>query len=445
MDLTIAAILGLDGLTNGAIYALVALALVLVFSVTRVIFIPQGEFVAFGALTLAALQTGKVPGTVWLLLMMAVAAAVLDLSQGVRERWAIGRIAQRLLASLVVPGAIAALACVMAPRQPSLIVQVALTLAIVTAMGPLLYRLAYRALSGASVLTLLIVSVGVHFAMTGMGLVLFGPEGYRTPAFWEARFDVGPLSFSGQTLIIFGATAALLVAMFVFFERTLVGKALRATSVNRTGARLMGISGDAAGSLSFTMAAFIGALSGLLISHRRPPSTYDTGFLIGLKGFVAAVFGGLASFPMALSRRPRRRPDRELRLVLGERVQGGHRVHGDPADPPLAVLRGPASRGALTIDPNPSVDRRCDRAARPALRASAGLLDHPAQLHRPVLAGCARPGAVDWRGRTHVLRPGCLSPASAPTPPAYVSDDAGPVAVAGPRRWPCRHAGAGPG
>ncbi|WP_239507730.1 hypothetical protein, partial [Enterobacter hormaechei] len=63
MDLTIAAILGLDGLTNGAIYALVALALVLVFSVTRVIFIPQGEFVAFGALTLAALQLGKVPGT----------------------------------------------------------------------------------------------------------------------------------------------------------------------------------------------------------------------------------------------------------------------------------------------------------------------------------------------------------------------------------------------
>lgn len=87
MDLTIAAILGLDGLTNGAIYALVALALVLVFSVTRVIFIPQGEFVAFGALTLAALQLGKVPGTVWLLLLLAAAAVVLDLAQGLRERW----------------------------------------------------------------------------------------------------------------------------------------------------------------------------------------------------------------------------------------------------------------------------------------------------------------------------------------------------------------------
>jgi branched-chain amino acid transport system permease protein len=139
----------------------------------------------------------------------------------------------------------------------------------------------------------------VHFALTGVGLVFFGAEGYRTPAFWEVRFDVGPLGFSGQTLIIFGASVALLVGMWLFFERTLTGKALRATSVNRTGARLMGISGDAAGALTFTLAAFIGALSGLLIS----PSTtiyYDTGFLIGLKGFVAAVFGGLASFPMAL-------------------------------------------------------------------------------------------------------------------------------------------------
>ncbi|MFG6430686.1 branched-chain amino acid ABC transporter permease [Roseateles sp. LYH14W] len=300
MDFTIAAILGLDGLTNGAIYALVALALVLVFSVTRIIFIPQGEFVAFGALTLASLQMGKVPGTVWLLLLMAVAAAVLDVVQGLRERRPLSRIALSLVRTLALPAALAALTPLLLRWQAPLWVQVLATLAIVTTMGPLLYRLAYRALSAASVLTLLIVSVGVHFALTGLGLVFFGAEGYRTPAFWEARFDVGPLSLTGQTLIIFGASVVLLLAMFFFFERTLTGKALKATSVNRTGARLMGISGDAAGSMSFTMAAFIGALSGLLIS----PSTtiyYDTGFLIGLKGFVAAVFGGLASFPMALA------------------------------------------------------------------------------------------------------------------------------------------------
>jgi branched-chain amino acid transport system permease protein len=300
MDLTIAAILGLDGLTNGAIYALVALALVLVFSVTRIIFIPQGEFVAFGALTLASLQAGKVPGTVWLLLLLALGVAVLDVVQGLRERWPLSRYKSTLVLKLGMPVALVIATPFLMRTYTALWVQVLLSLAIVTAMGPLLYRVAYRALSSASVLTLLIVSVGVHFALTGIGLVFFGAEGWRTPAFWDARFDVGPLSFAGQTLIIFAASIALIAALFVFFERTLMGKALRATSVNRTGARLMGISGDAAGSLSFTMAAFIGALSGLLIS----PSTtiyYDTGFLIGLKGFVAAVFGGLASFPMALA------------------------------------------------------------------------------------------------------------------------------------------------
>ena len=85
MDFSIASILMLDGATNGAIYALLALATVLVFAVTRVIFIPQGEFVAYGALTLALLQLGKVPGTVWLLLVLAGLAALLDV---VARRWA---------------------------------------------------------------------------------------------------------------------------------------------------------------------------------------------------------------------------------------------------------------------------------------------------------------------------------------------------------------------
>ena len=71
MDLSIASILLIDGLSNGAIYALLGLATVLLFTITRVIFIPQGEFVAFGALTLALLQNRQVPGTVWLLLMLA--------------------------------------------------------------------------------------------------------------------------------------------------------------------------------------------------------------------------------------------------------------------------------------------------------------------------------------------------------------------------------------
>jgi branched-chain amino acid transport system permease protein len=300
VDVTIAAILGLDGVTNGAIYALVAIALVLVFAVTRIVFIPQGEFVAFGALTMALFQTGRVPGTVWLLLLMAAVAALMDGTLAWRERWPATRVARQLTRTLALPVAASLLAIWLAPKQPPLLVQAALTLALVTPMGPLVYRLAYRSLADASVLVLLIVSVGVHFALTGLGLLFFGAEGFRNPPFWDERFALGPLALTGQTLIIFAASIVLIVALFVFFDRTLTGKALRATSVNRTGARLMGISTDGAGSLSFTMAAFIGTLSGLLIG----PSTtvyYDSGFLIGLKGFVAAVFAGLTSFPLALA------------------------------------------------------------------------------------------------------------------------------------------------
>lgn len=300
MDATIVTILGLDGITNGAIYALVAIALVLVFAVTRVVFIPQGEFVAFGALTMALFQNGAVPGTAWLLLMMVAAAAVLDTKQALSERWPADRMLRHALRQYALPLAAVLITVMLAARKPPLLVQALLTLALVTPMGPLVYRLAYRSLADSTVLVLLIVSVGVHFALTGLGLLFFGAEGFRTPAFWDERFSLGAMSLTGQTLIIFAASAALIVALFLFFDRTLQGKALRATSVNRTGARLMGISTDGAGSLAFTMAAFIGALSGLLIG----PSTtifYDSGFLIGLKGFVAAVFAGLTSFPLALA------------------------------------------------------------------------------------------------------------------------------------------------
>lgn len=298
MDFSIASILFLDGATNGAVYALMGLALVLVFAVTRVIFIPQGEFVAYGALTLAMLQLGRMPATAWLLLTMAAFAALLDLVEGVRARQRGALLAASLARTLAWPIVVAALAWWAAPRQFNLAVQCLLALAIVTPMGPLVYRLAFRSLADASVLVLLIVAVGVHFALTGLGLVMFGAEGFAIPSFWDARFQAGPLALSGQAIIIFGASIALIVGLKLFFDHTLHGKALRATAVNRLGARLMGISTASAGTQSFALAAFIGALSGLLIG---PTTTlgYDSGFLIGLKGFVAAIFGGLTSYPMA--------------------------------------------------------------------------------------------------------------------------------------------------
>ena len=86
------------------------------------------------------------------------------------------------------PVLVAALTWWAAPLKLPLLVQSLLTLAIVTPLGPLVYRLAYQSLADATVLVLLIVSVGVHFALTGLGLVFFGAEGFRNPSFWDARF-----------------------------------------------------------------------------------------------------------------------------------------------------------------------------------------------------------------------------------------------------------------
>jgi branched-chain amino acid transport system permease protein len=300
MDLSIASVLLLDGATNGAIYALLGLATVLVFTVTRVIFIPQGEFVAYGALTLAILQTGKVPGTVWLLLMLAAVAALMDAFGEWRRHHTAGAALKTGLRTLAFPVAVAAVTAFAAPRQPHMLVQALLSVAVVTAYGPLVYRVAFQSLADASSLVLLIVSVGVHFAMTGLGLLFFGAEGYRNPSFWDLRLPLGPVNLSGQAIIIGLASILLIALLWMFFERTLRGKALRATAVNRLGARLMGISSQSAGQMTFAMAALIGALSGLLIG---PTTTvfYDSGFLIGLKGFVAAVIAGLSSYPGALA------------------------------------------------------------------------------------------------------------------------------------------------
>ena len=296
MDSQIALLLGQDGIVNGAVYGLMALALVLVFSVTRVIFIPQGEFVAFGALSMAMLQAGRVPATLWLLL--ALAAAVLVVEAWRWKRGAVVDWTSALAWCVAFPAAAAVL--VLGFKPTSMALQAVTVLVLIAPLGPLLYRLAYRPLADASVLMLLIVSVALHGVLVGLGLFFFGAEGSRTTPFSEARFDIGGIPVSGQSLVVVGVTLVLVIAMFWFFGRSMVGKALRATAINRVGARLSGIPTELSGDLSFALAALIGAVSGLLIA---PITTvyYDTGFLIGLKGFVAAIVGGLASYPLALA------------------------------------------------------------------------------------------------------------------------------------------------
>ena len=297
MDLQILLLLGQDGITNGAIYALLALALVLVFAVTRVIFIPQGEFVAFGALTLASLQAGKVPGTVWLLLGLGTAVALLDGYRLLRDgRYA--KLPTLLITNVGVPLLAAAGLFAMPPSQMPLWAQVILAMLLVVPLGPMIYRVAFQPLASAPALVLLIVSIAVHLALIGLGLLFFGAEGWRTPTFTDISFELAGAPLQGQTILVVVASALLIIGLYFFFERTIYGKALRATAMNRTGARLMGIPPILAGKLCFTLAAAIGAFSGILIA---PITTiyYDSGFLIGLKGFVGAIIGGLASYPVA--------------------------------------------------------------------------------------------------------------------------------------------------
>lgn len=303
MDLSIAAILAQDGITTGAIYALLALALVLVFSVTRVIFIPQGEFVTYGALTLAALQSQKFPATCWLLVAMGVACFFVETAGLVRHperrRHAVVRTLLVLAGKyLVFPCAVYAVTRGAFMQPLPMVVQIALALLIVVPMGPLVYRLAFQPIAETTTLLLLIVAVAVHFAMVGLGLVMFGAEGSRTNAFSDATFNVGTLSITGQGIWVIGTAIVLIVALYLYFDRSLSGKALRATSVNRVGAQLVGIGTTQAGRLAFTLAAGLGALCGILVA---PLTTiyYDSGFLIGLKGFVGAIIGGLVSYPLA--------------------------------------------------------------------------------------------------------------------------------------------------
>jgi branched-chain amino acid transport system permease protein len=296
LNTTILLFLLQDGITNGAIYALLGLALVLVFAVTRVILIPQGEFVTYGALTYATLSAGNVPGTARLAVAMGFVAFCLDII-GARKSLTLRRMLRALTVNILLPLAILALTTWLASRQTHISINIALSLVIVAAIGLFLYRIAFQPIAHTSVLVLLIASVGCHLALQGMGLVFFGAEGQRGPTVSNMAFTVGQLRFTGQNIAVYAITITFIVGLWLFFGYTLYGKALRATAVNRLGARLVGIRTSLSGQLAFLLASVIGAISGILIV---PITTlyYDTGFLIGLKGFIAAIIGGLVSYPL---------------------------------------------------------------------------------------------------------------------------------------------------
>jgi len=296
MDSEIAAILALDGIASGAIYLLIGLGFVLIFAVTRVIFVPFGDIAAFTALTLASLEAGHRPGTIGLVAVLAGLAMAVEGASLVRAG-ALARLPQALCYYLVLPLVPAIAVWFAAGAALSMPLRIGLSVALVLPIAPLLDRIVFRPIADASVLLLLTVAVALHFALVGLGLLFFGPEGVRTQPLAVTSFTVGGLIVNAQTVLIVAASIVFSGLLFLFFEFTLLGKALRATAVNRTGARLVGIRPAATGTIAYLLASLLATLSGVLIA---PVTTifYDSGFLIGLKAFVGAIIGGMASYPV---------------------------------------------------------------------------------------------------------------------------------------------------
>lgn len=231
------------GVTNGSIYALMALGFVVIYSVTSVINFAQGELAMLGALLAISLIAAGLP-------------------------WA--------AASIAAVGCIGAFAAV-------------------------LYRVGLRPARHASPLTLIIITIGAALALRGGALVLWGTEPYRMAPFTAGR----PLQVLGavirlQSLWVLGALLLLQPVLHAFFFRTMLGRALRACAVNRLAARLMGIRADRMALLAFGLSGALGALGGILIAP-IVFATYDMGLMLTLKGFVAAVMGGLVNYPAAVA------------------------------------------------------------------------------------------------------------------------------------------------
>jgi branched-chain amino acid transport system permease protein len=296
MDLDIATILTIDGIASGAIYVLIGIGFVLIFTVTRVIFVPFGDIAAFTALTLASLETRHVPGTIGLVAGLAVIATAMDLVAKLKAGEA-KLVPKSLLFYLLLPLLPVAIVWMTAETQLPMFLRIILSIALILPIAPLLDRVVFRPIADASVLLLLTVAVALHFGLVGLGLLFFGAEGVRTQPLADVRFEMLGTVISMQTVFVVAAAFLFSALLYAFFDFTITGKALRATAINRTGARLVGIRPAAAGTVAYLLGSALAGISGILIS---PVTTifYDSGFLISLKAFVGAIIGAMVSYPV---------------------------------------------------------------------------------------------------------------------------------------------------
>jgi branched-chain amino acid transport system permease protein len=231
------------GLTAGSIYALVALGFSIIYNASRVINFAQGEFVMIGGMSAVSLGAAGAP------MALAIAGAV----------------------------------------------------AIAAGVGLALEKFAIARARRASVVTLIIITIGASILLRGLAQLVWDKGLHPLPPLsGDKPIAIANATILPQSLWVLGVTVAIVAALSWFFRRTRFGKAMLATSHNRLAAQLVGIDVGLVLLASFGLAAALGAIAGVLIAPIAFTS-YDTGVMLGLKGFAAAILGGLGSFPGAIA------------------------------------------------------------------------------------------------------------------------------------------------
>ncbi len=226
-----------SGLTVGAVYALVALGFTLIYNASDVVNFAQGEFVMLGGM----------------ITVFASAAGV------------------------------------------SLPVAALIAVAVTIAVGLLLYWLAIQPARGASAVTLIIITIGASIFLRGAAQVLFDKQFHKLPSFsGDTPISILGAAVQPQSFWMLGGAALIVIVLYVFLELTVLGKAVRATAANRLAAQLVGINTTTVMALAFGGSAAIGAIAGILVTPITLTS-YDVGTMLALKGFAAAMLGGIGS------------------------------------------------------------------------------------------------------------------------------------------------------
>ncbi|MDI1336289.1 MAG: branched-chain amino acid ABC transporter permease [Lacunisphaera sp.] len=173
-------------------------------------------------------------------------------------------------------------------------------MAVCALLGVIIERLAYRRLRGSPTLNVLITAIGVSLLLENLGQFFFGATPRPFPELFPVTtFIVGGVYVSSNQLVVIGVTLGLLLALEFIVHRTKIGTAMRAVSLNPKAASLVGINIDVVISFTFALGSALAAAGGILYALNYPSIDPLMGVLPGLKAFVAAVLGGIGNIPGA--------------------------------------------------------------------------------------------------------------------------------------------------